>query len=340
VALQLAKAAGRPPRESPSCSPSGCARSAGVEAVEIAGPGFLNFRLDAGAAGELARAVVAAGAAYGRTDTLAGKNLNLEFVSANPTGPLHLGHTRWAAVGDALGRILTAAGAKVTREFYINDAGNQMEKFGRSLMLRANGQDVPEGLYEGVYVQHLADQIVAADPEILKLPEEEQVNAFRKAGYALQLRLQQESLEKFRTHFDVWFPELTLHESGEVERVADRLRDKGHVFEKDGATWLRTTDFGDDKDRVIVRSNGERTYFAADCAYYLDKRDRASRRASTCSARTTTATSGAQGPRACAGDDPERDIRRPHRPVREDDQKRRGGQAVQAHRQHDHPRTT
>jgi arginyl-tRNA synthetase len=311
VALQLTKAAGLPPRALAELLAERLRGVEGIESVDIAGPGFLNLKLAAGAAGELAGSIVEQGEAYGRSETFAAHIVNLEFVSANPTGPLHLGHTRWAAVGDALGRLLEAAGADVTREFYINDAGNQMNNFGKSLMLRANGQDVPsgEGLYEGAYIKDLAQLILAEHPALTMLPEEGQIEAFRTAGYHLQLRLQQESLEAFRTHFDVWFSEKTLHDSGAVEGVADRLAEQGHVFEEDGATWLRTTDFGDDKDRVIVRSNGERTYFSADCAYYLNKRDRGY---SPCIYMLGADHHGYVGRlkamAACSGDDPEKDI--------------------------------
>jgi arginyl-tRNA synthetase len=311
VALQLTKAAGMPPRALAELLAERLRKVEGIAGVDVAGPGFLNLKLAAGAAGELAKSIVEQGAAYGRSQTFAGQNVNLEFVSANPTGPLHLGHTRWAAVGDALGRLLEAAGADVTREFYINDAGNQMNNFGMSLALRANGQDVPEGqgLYEGAYIKDLAQQILAEHPVLTMMPEEAQVEAFRTAGYQLQLRLQQQSLETFRTHFDVWFSERTLHESGAVEGVADRLAEQGHVFEQDGAVWLRTTDFGDDKDRVIVRSNGERTYFSADCAYYLDKRDRGF---SPCIYMLGADHHGYVGRlkamAACSGDDPDKDI--------------------------------
>jgi arginyl-tRNA synthetase len=311
VALQLTKAAGMPPRALAELLAERLRTVDGIAAVDVAGPGFLNLTLAAGAAGELARTIVEQGAAYGRSETFAAHIVNLEFVSANPTGPLHLGHTRWAAVGDALGRLLEAAGADVTREFYINDAGNQMNNFGKSLALRANGQEVPpgEGLYEGAYIKDLAQTILAEHPVLTELPEEAQVEAFRTAGYKLQLRLQQESLEKFRTHFDVWFSEKTLHDSGAVEGVADRLAEQGHVFEQDGAVWLRTTDFGDDKDRVIVRSNGERTYFSADCAYYLNKRDRGY---SPCIYMLGADHHGYVGRlkamAACSGDDPDKDI--------------------------------
>ncbi|NUR59191.1 MAG: arginine--tRNA ligase [Catenulispora sp.] len=311
IALQLTKAAGMPPRALAELLAERLRRVAGIAAVDVAGPGFLNLRLAAGAAGGLALTIVEQGAEYGRSRTFAGQRVNLEFVSANPTGPLHLGHTRWAAVGDALGRLLEAAGAEVTREFYINDAGNQMNNFGLSLALRANGQDVPagQGLYEGAYIKDLAQAIVDEHPVLPSLPEDAQVEAFRTAGYKMQLRLQQESLEKFRTRFDVWFSEKTLHESGAVEHVHERLAEQGHVFEQDGAVWLRTTDFGDDKDRVIVRSNGERTYFSADCAYYLNKRDRGF---SPCIYLLGADHHGYVGRlkalAACSGDDPERDV--------------------------------
>ncbi|WP_194897874.1 arginine--tRNA ligase [Catenulispora pinisilvae] len=311
VALQLTKAAAMPPRALAELLADRLRKVEGIAGVDVAGPGFLNLRLAAGAAGEVAKTIVEQGAAYGRSQTFVGQNINLEFVSANPTGPLHLGHTRWAAVGDALGRLLEAAGADVTREFYINDAGNQMNNFGMSLALRANGQDVPagQGLYEGAYIKDLAQVILAEHPVLTQLPQEAQVEAFRTAGYKLQLRLQQESLEKFRTHFDVWFAERTLHDSGAVEGVADRLAEQGHVFEQDGALWLRTTDFGDDKDRVIVRSNGERTYFSADCAYYLNKRDRGF---SPCIYMLGADHHGYVGRlkalAACSGDDPDKDI--------------------------------
>src|SRR5690606_3154227 len=248
--------------------------SDGIEAVDVAGPGFLNFRVAAATQGELARTIVEAAASYGRSDVLAGTRVNVEFISANPTGPLHLGHVRWAAVGDAMARVIDAAGAEVTREFYINDRGGQMDKFGMSIMARAHGRDVPDDGYHGDYITELAQAIVAEQPDILDLPEAEQLVAFREAGYRLQLAEQQRQLEEFRTRFDVWYSERDLHEQGRVEHALDVLRSKGHVFEADGAVWMRTTDFGDDKDRVLVRSDGSYTYFASDAAYYVDKRER------------------------------------------------------------------
>jgi arginyl-tRNA synthetase len=242
--------------------------------VEVAGPGFINIRLDAAAAGEIAKLAVIAGADYGRSEVLAGTRVNVEFISANPTGPLHLGHTRWAAVGDAIARVLAAAGAEVEREFYINDRGVQMDKFGASVMAAANGQPIPEDGYHGGYIVDLAAEIVAGEPQILTLGEIDQFVAFREAAYAAQLSQQKAVLALFRTHFDVWLSERVLHDSGAVERGLERLRGQGHVYESDGAVWLRTTDFDDDKDRVLVKADGEYTYFASDTAYYVDKRAR------------------------------------------------------------------
>ncbi|TNC42887.1 arginine--tRNA ligase [Mumia zhuanghuii] len=272
VALQLGKKAGIAPRDLAAALAGQLAEAPGVGSVEVAGPGFLNVRVDTGSQGVLAGEVVRAGSAYGRSDTLAGRAINLEFISANPTGPLHLGHTRWAVVGDALARVLTAAGARVSTEFYINDRGSQMDKFGASLMAVANGEDVPEDGYHGAYVADLAAEVVEAVPGIRELPVDEQLVAFREKGYELQLAHQKADLATFRTIFDVWFSERSLVESGAVDRALAVLQKEGHVYEADGATWMRTTDFGDDKDRVLIRSNGDMTYFASDTAYYLDKR--------------------------------------------------------------------
>jgi len=274
VALTLAKSAGLPPRDVAGLIVERLAQVPGVAEAEVAGPGFINIRLAADAQGVVARQVVQAGAGYGHIDMLDGQRFNVEFISANPTGPLHLGHTRWAAVGDALARVLSAAGADVATEFYINDRGVQMDRFGASVMAVAHGRPVPEDGYHGAYIADLAARIVAEHPDYLALPEDEQLVAFREAAYVLQLAQQQQVLELFRTHFDVWYSERSLHDSGAVERGMTRLREQGHVFDEDGATWLRTTDFGDDKDRVLVKADGELTYFASDTAYYVDKRAR------------------------------------------------------------------
>ena len=268
IALQLAKAAGKNPREIATIVQSAIAGIAGVTKVEIAGPGFINITLDRANQAELVRTILSNRYEYGRGAALAGININLEFISANPTGPLHLGHTRWAAVGDSLGRVLSAAGAKVTREFYINDRGRQMDLFGQSVQAAAQGKPIPEDGYQGNYIADLAKEVVAANPAISTSEE------FREAAYKVQLAQQQKVLETFHTKFDIWFSERSLHESGAVEHAVEKLRAQGHVFEQDGAVWLRTTDFGDDKDRVILKEDGDLTYFASDTAYYINKRER------------------------------------------------------------------
>jgi len=274
VALQLAKQAGKNPRAFGELLADQLRQAEGIAGVEVAGPGFLNITVEAGAQGQVAAAIVAAGASYGHTETLAGQKINVEFISANPTGPLHLGHTRWAVLGDAIGRVLSAAGAVVTREFYINDRGVQMNHFADSIIAAATGQPTPEDGYQGGYIDDLAKAVEAASPGIFELPEAERRAAVRAKGYELQLREQQEQLAMFNTHFDVWFSEVSLHESGSVPETLAHLKDLGHVFEEGGALWMRTTDFGDDKDRVLIKSDGELTYFASDTAYYLNKRSR------------------------------------------------------------------
>ncbi|MDQ3615808.1 MAG: arginine--tRNA ligase [Actinomycetota bacterium] len=309
VALQLAKQAGVPPRDLATMLAEKLGATEGIASAEIAGPGFLNIRVAAGAQGAVAAQIVQAGSSYGRTSTLAGQRYNVEFISANPTGPIHLGHTRWAVVGDAISRVIEAAGAEVVREFYINDRGNQMDNFGASLEAAAMGEPVPEEGYHGAYIHELAQRVVAKNPHILRTPSAERLAAFREAGYKLQLADQQRQLDGFRTHFDVWYSERSLHEQDKVEHALDKLREQGHSFEEDGALWLRTTDFGDDKDRVLVRGNGELTYFASDTAYYVDKRERGF---DVCVYLLGADHHGYVGRlkamAACAGDDPQKNI--------------------------------
>jgi arginyl-tRNA synthetase len=274
VALRLAKQAGKPAREVAELVAARLQANDSIERVDVAGPGFLNITLAAGTLGGIARDIVAAGGFYGRTDTLSGTRVNLEFVSANPTGPVHLGHTRWAALGDSLRRLLEAAGADVTAEHYINDFGSQLQKFGASLHAAAHGRAIADDGYHGDYVSEVAKQLVAADPGLLALEGDAAVEAFTEAGYGQMVEDSRTSLRRFRVEFDVWFSERDMHRSGAVDRALDRLREQGHVYDKDGAVWLHTTPFGDDKDRVLVRGSGEKTYFAADAAYYLDKRSR------------------------------------------------------------------
>ena len=280
IAMKLAKQVGVNPREFALELAEGIRSIEGVSAVDVAGPGFLNVSLDAAAAGALAKAIVEQGAAYGCNQALAGQTINLEFVSANPTGPLHIGHTRWAALGDSIARVLTASGATLVSEFYINDAGNQMDNFGASILASLRGQETPENGYPGEYIAELASRILVLEPEVLELDDAEALPIVRELGYRLQLGEIRESLERFNVHFDVWFSERDLHEvnvptgTSAVDEALERLRLQGHVFDEDGAVWVRTTDFGDDKDRVIRRANGVYTYFAADAAYYLSKGDR------------------------------------------------------------------
>ncbi|WP_433160550.1 arginine--tRNA ligase [Kribbella sp. CA-247076] len=309
VAMQLGKRAGLNPRRFAELLAAKLQDDPAITAVEIAGPGFINLRVAADAQGKVAQAIVDAGPDYGRTDTLHGQTVNLEFISANPTGPLHLGHTRWAAVGDALARVLAAAGAVVTREFYINDRGAQMDKFGASLQAAALGRPIPEDGYHGEYIVDLAKQIVAEVPAVSDLPEDEQLIAFREAGYERQLKEQQSQLEHFRTNFDVWFSERSLHEQDGVGHAIDKLREQGHLYDADDALWMRTTDFTDDKDRVLIRSNGEPTYFASDAAYYVNKRERGF---DVCiyllGADHHGYVNRLKAIAACAGDDPEHNI--------------------------------
>ncbi|MFG1910127.1 arginine--tRNA ligase [Kribbella sp. NPDC048928] len=309
VAMQLGKRAGLNPRQFAELLAAKLRDDAAITAVDIAGPGFINLRVAADAQGKVAQSILDAGPAYGTGDSLQGRTINVEFISANPTGPLHLGHTRWAAVGDALARVLSAAGANVTREFYINDRGNQMDKFGASLQAAANGQPIPEDGYHGEYIVDLAKQIASEVPGITELPVDEQVIAFREAGYERQLKEQQDQLEHFRTKFDVWFSERSLHEQDGVPHAIQKLRDQGHLYEADDALWMRTTDFTDDKDRVLIRSNGEPTYFASDAAYYVNKRDRGF---DICVYMLGADHHGyvnrLKAIAACAGDDPEQNI--------------------------------
>ena len=274
IALALSKPSGIAPRKIAEIIVAGLSSRKDIAALEIAGPGFVNITLDKSSQGGVIGNILTAGKSFGYGNKLNGVAINLEFISANPTGPLHLSHTRWAAVGDALGRVLSAAGAKVTREFYINDRGVQMDKFGASLQSAALGEPRPEDGYHGAYIDDLAKEVVAANPEVLKLSGEEQTFAFRDIGYKLQLAQQQNVLDKFGTHFDVWFSEKSLYDNNFFAHCQEVLKSKGHVFEDGGAIWLRTTDFGDDKDRVMVKSDGSMAYFASDSAYYISKRER------------------------------------------------------------------
>ena len=283
--------------------------TAGISKVDIAGPGFINITLESASQGVVVTEILTAGKKFGTSNILAGKKINLEFVSANPTGPLHLGHTRWAAVGDSLGRVLAAAGAQVSREFYVNDRGNQMDLFGASIRAAALGKARPEDGYHGEYIEDLAKEIVKSNPQITQLAESESISAFTQAGYKLQLEQQRKVLDNFGTHFDTWFSESSLYKDNFFNHSLDKLKKEGHVFEQEGAIWLRTTDFGDDKDRVMIKSDGTFAYFASDSAYYVSKRERGF---NLCIYMLGADHHGYVGRikalAACAGDDPEKDV--------------------------------
>ena len=275
VAMQAAGRFGQNPRALAEKIAAELAKTEGISKVDIAGPGFINITVSAAAAGAIAKQIVEQGAAFGVGSALAGLNMNLEFVSANPTGPIHIGGTRWAAVGDSLARILQAQGASVTREYYFNDHGAQIDRFARSLLAAARKEEAPEDGYAGAYIDQIASRVLAETAEdILALPEADAQEAFRAAGVDLMFDEIRASLHDFGVDFDVYFHENSLYDSGAVNKAIARLREFGHIFEADGATWLRSSEFGDDRDRVIIKSDGEAAYIAGDLAYYLDKRGR------------------------------------------------------------------
>jgi arginyl-tRNA synthetase len=274
VAMQFASKAQVKPREFAEAVALELQGVDGVEKVEVAGPGFLNIFVSDSAAAQLAKQIVEAGDDYGKSAELAGIKLNLEFVSANPTGPIHLGGTRWAAVGDSLARVLQAAGAEVTREYYFNDHGAQIDRFARSLLARAKGEPAPEDGYAGQYIEEIAQQVLASKPDTLSLPDAEAQEVFRATGVELMFEQIRQSLHEFGVDFDVYFHENSLYESGQVAKSVEALREQGHIFEAEGATWLRSTTFGDDRDRVIIKSDGDAAYIAGDIAYYQNKRGR------------------------------------------------------------------
>jgi arginyl-tRNA synthetase len=275
VAMRLAKRIGLAPRELAAELALGLERLDGVAGVAVAGPGFINVTLEAASAGELARRIVEQGDAFGTGESLAGVRMNLEFVSANPTGPVHLGGTRWAAVGDSLARILEAQGASVAREYYFNDHGAQIDRFSSSLLAAYLGEPSPEDGYGGAYIAETAARVVEAyQGDLAALPRAEAQEVFRSVGVELMFADIRASLHDFGVDFDVYFHENSLYETGAVQHAVARLRELGHIYEADGATWLRTTEFGDDRDRVVIKSNGEAAYIAGDIAYYLNKRER------------------------------------------------------------------
>ena len=274
LALQLGKKVGTSPRELAGWLAAALETQAGIASADVAGPGFVNLRIDALAQGVIVNEVLTAGSQYGDSEALEGTNINLEFVSANPTGPIHIGGTRWAAVGDALGRLLSTQGAHVVREYYFNDHGAQIDRFTNSLIAAAEGKPAPDDGYAGDYIKEIATQVLTKEPDALSLSDDEMHETFRAIGVDLMFTQIKQSLHDFGTDFDVYTHEDSMHTSGRVEQAIDKLREAGSIYEKDGAVWLRTTDFGDDKDRVVIKSDGQPAYVAADIAYYLDKRRR------------------------------------------------------------------
>ena len=274
LALQLGKKVGANPRELAGWLATALANQDGISSADVAGPGFVNLRIEASAQGVIVNNIIDAGPDYGDSDALKGQNINLEFVSANPTGPIHIGGTRWAAVGDALGRLLTTQGAHVVREYYFNDHGAQIDRFTNSLIAAAKGEPTPDDGYAGDYIKDIAAQVLAKEPDALSLPDDDMRETFRAIGVDLMFTHIKQSLHDFGTDFDVYTHEDSMHSSGRVEQAIAKLREAGSIYEKDGAVWLRTTDFGDDKDRVVIKSDGQPAYVAADIAYYLDKRQR------------------------------------------------------------------
>jgi arginyl-tRNA synthetase len=300
LAMTLAKPLGRKPREIAEALVAQLdLAAAGVAATEIAGPGFINFRLDSGANARGLANILAQGSAFGCTDVGMGAPVNVEFVSANPTGPLHVGHGRQAALGDAISALLEGAGYTVTREFYYNDAGVQIENLAKSLWVRvaqAAGVDVqiPEGGYNGEYIKELAERYVSESgtpppPALLAgaeaiaagIPPADTAlfDAMRRFAVAALRAEQDLDLKAFGVTFNVYFLESSLYTDGRVEETVDMLRKGGHTFEEDGALWLRTTDFGDDKDRVMRKRDGTYTYFVPDVAYHVTKWQRGFTRA-------------------------------------------------------------
>jgi arginyl-tRNA synthetase len=274
LALQLGKKVGANPHELAGWLAEALTRVDGIASAEVAGPGFINLRLEASAQAKIINDVIDAGTTYGNSDAQAVHKVNLEFVSANPTGPIHIGGTRWAAVGDALGRLLSTQGADVVREYYFNDHGAQIDRFANSLVAAATGEPAPADGYAGSYISDIADQVLQKAPDALSLPDAEMRETFREVGVDLMFAHIKESLHEFGTDFDVYTHEDSMHTSGRVEQAITKLRETGNIYEKDGATWLRSSAFGDDKDRVVIKSDGKPAYVAGDLAYYLDKRER------------------------------------------------------------------
>ncbi|WP_288801158.1 arginine--tRNA ligase [uncultured Corynebacterium sp.] len=274
IAMQVAKRAGTNPRQLGTWLAEALAEEEAIDEASVAGPGFINIRLAAAAQGKIVAEILAAGADFGKGEELAGQKINLEFVSANPTGPIHLGGTRWAAVGDSLGRVLGHRGADVTREYYFNDHGTQIDRFANSLIAAAKGEPTPEDGYGGAYIHDIAQQVTTANPQWSELPEEQLRELFRSEGVELMFAHIKRTLAEFGTEFDVYFHENSLFESGAVDKAINTLKSNGNLYEADGAWWLKSSEYGDDKDRVVIKSDGNAAYIAGDIAYIVDKIER------------------------------------------------------------------
>ena len=274
IAMQVAKRAGTNPRQLGTWLAEALAEEEAIDEASVAGPGFINIRLAAAAQGKIVAEILAAGADFGKGEELAGQKINLEFVSANPTGPIHLGGTRWAAVGDSLGRVLGHRGAEVTREYYFNDHGTQIDRFANSLITAAKGEPTPEDGYGGAYIHDIAQQVTTANPQWSELPEEQLRELFRSEGVELMFAHIKRTLAEFGTEFDVYFHENSLFESGAVDKAINTLKSNGNLYETDGAWWLKSSEYGDDKDRVVIKSDGNAAYIAGDIAYIVDKIER------------------------------------------------------------------
>lgn len=295
VAMQLARKAGMNPRELADLFVQELSAVEGIAGVEVAGPGFINITLNSASAAAIVEAILEDPQGFGLNQHLAGETLNLEFVSANPTGPIHIGGVRWAAVGDSMARVLEANGAKVIREYYFNDHGQQINRFAKSLVAAAHQEPVPADGYQGAYIQEIAERTIeqaqADGVDILTLPRlDEGVNEqgdplgegdsaqreeFRKRAVPMMFEEIRTSMRDFRVNFDVWFHENSLYSEGAVDAAIESLKESGDIAFAEGCTWFLSTKHGDDKDRVIIKSNGEYAYFAADIAYYWNKRHRA-----------------------------------------------------------------
>ena len=285
IAMRLAKAAHMNPRAIAQAIVDHLPENNLVESFEIAGPGFINLTLTNASFQAVVSEARQQGSDFGKSELSEPCKVNLEYVSANPTGPMHVGHGRWAALGDAIARVMRHAGYSVDEEFYINDQGNQMNVFGNSVVVRYQqllGQDVemPEACYGGAYIKDIAQAIIDADGDKwLDANEDERLVAFRERGYAMMLDSVKDTLSTFGNNFDTWFSERSLFvadENGETkqQRAFDVMNEKGLLFEAEGATFFRSTDYGDDKDRVLVKANGDLTYFMSDVAYHYDKMQR------------------------------------------------------------------